>query len=59
MNEKLSDLLSEPVSGHKKLRDGVFRTVYENGAVVIVNYNNYSVIVNGISVSPYSFLRLN
>ncbi len=59
MNASLGDLLSEPISGHLKLRDGVFRTVYENGAVVIVNYNHYSVNVNSISVAPYSYLRLN
>ena len=55
---ELSDLMSERITGHEKLADGVYCTSYESGARVFVNYNNYSVIMGDVSVMPYDYLRI-
>ncbi len=55
---ELSDLTSKRIMGHEKIADGVYCTLYEGGARVYVNYNNYSVIIGEISVMPYDYLRI-
>ena len=55
---ELADLTSERITGHEKIADGVYCTLYEDGARVYVNYNNYSVIIGEISVMPYDYLRI-
>ena len=59
INATLSDLCSSRITGHEQVEAGVFRTDYENGACVFVNYNHYSVNVNNIAIPPYDYLRLN
>ena len=59
INATLSDLYACRIAGHEQVEAGVFRTDYENGACVFVNYNHYSVNVNSIQIPPYDFLRLN
>ncbi len=59
VNAVLNDLYSLRISGHSQVSAGVYRTDYENGASVFVNYNNYSVNVNSIQIPPYDFLRMN
>ncbi len=59
LQSELGDLCSERISGHRKLANGVFRTDYGNGSSVFVNYNHYSVLINGVSLPPYDFLRMN
>ena len=53
------DLSGERITGHAMVADGLYATVYENGSIVFVNYNNFSVNVDQISVPPYDFLRIN
>ncbi len=58
-NKELSDLTSARIVSHYFVEDGLFCTTYDNGAVVYVNYNNYSVTIGEISVLPYDYLRIN
>ncbi len=58
-SEQLSDLCEKRITGHEKLENGVFATLYDGGTVVYVNYHNHSVNVGNISVPPYDFLRIN
>ncbi|MBQ6022358.1 MAG: hypothetical protein IJL25_05465 [Clostridia bacterium] len=58
-SEQLGDLSSRRIVGHEKIDEGVFGTTYENGSIVLVNYNNYSANVGNIQVPPYDFLRIN
>ena len=58
-NTDLSDLTSARIVAHYPVEDGLFCTSYDNGAVVYVNYNNYSVTIGEISVLPYNYLRIN
>ena len=57
--KELADLNGARISGHKKLQDGVYMTEFDTGSVIYVNYNNYSVSADMISVSPYDYLRIN
>ncbi len=58
-NKELADLTSARIVAHNCVEDGLFSTHYDNGAVVYVNYNNYSVTIGEISVLPYDYLRIN
>ena len=46
----LKPLQGLKITAHEKLTDDVYKTVYENGRAVYVNYRNEAVIVDGISV---------
>lgn len=58
-NSDLADLTGARIVAHSCVEDGLFSTQYDNGAVVYVNYNNYSVTIGEISVLPYNYLRIN
>ncbi len=55
---ELSDLTAKRITGHEKIADGVYSTLFEGGVRVYVNYNNYSVIIGEVSVMPYDYLRI-
>lgn len=40
---------------HEKLQSGVYRTVYEGGTQIIVNYNSAPVEINGERVEGLSY----
>lgn len=46
-NEVLGPLQSVNMVDHQMLQEGVYKTVYENGAYTIVNYNDYEVQTDG------------
>ena len=59
LNSSLGDLYACRISGHQQVADGVYRTDYENGAAVFVNYNHFSVNVNSVQIPPYDYIRMN
>ncbi|MBB3128788.1 hypothetical protein FHS19_003463 [Paenibacillus rhizosphaerae] len=56
LNDVLKNVRNEPITGHEKLGEGVFKTVYGNGIYVIVNYNRSDVKVGGQTVKAESYL---
>ncbi len=54
VNDFLQKVRHDRIVDHKKLEDGVYQTVYENG-YVIVNYNRHPVTVNGISIEAEGY----
>ncbi|MGO4541515.1 DUF5696 domain-containing protein [Paenibacillus sp. 2TAB19] len=56
LNEALGDVMGLSISDHEKLQDGVFRTTYENGKSVVVNYNENSVRVGTDSIPALGYL---
>lgn len=48
----------QPIVGHDRLAEGVYRTTYANGAQVIVNYNDTAVKAEGRTVPPRDFLLI-
>ena len=59
MKAELGDLADARITGHAMVQDGLYATMFGNGSIVFVNYNNFSVIVDQIAVPPYDFLRIN
>lgn len=56
VNAILKNVLHEPITDHKKLEDGVFRTEYGNGMYIIVNYNRSAVTVDGRTIEAESYV---
>ena len=56
VNEAVGALRSFRIIGHEELSKGVYRTVYENGTSVIVNYNKFDVEYEGNTVKAQDFL---
>ncbi len=55
----LVDLRSARMTDHYEVQDGVFCTVYDNGAMIYVNYTSEDCHVLGVVVEAGSFLRVN
>ena len=58
-SQELNDLTHCRIVSHKEAEPKVFCTGYDNGSLVYVNYNNYSVNIGDISVLPYDYIRIN
>ncbi|SDY92091.1 hypothetical protein SAMN05421736_104197 [Evansella caseinilytica] len=56
VNDILKHVHHQPIIGHEKLDQGVYKTVYENGMFIIVNYNQEAVTVEGLTLEPKSYL---
>ncbi|MFW6287950.1 MAG: DUF5696 domain-containing protein, partial [bacterium] len=58
-NDVLREVQSLNISKHEKLRDGVYKTTYENGSEIIVNYNQDDVTINEVTINAesYKYLR--
>lgn len=55
VNEVLKQVNNQGIVSHEKLEEGVYKTVYENGVYVIVNYNPEPVSVEGINVGAEDY----
>ena len=58
-SDELGELGQCRIVSHSETESNVFCTGYDNGALVYVNYNNYSVNIGDISVLPYDYIRIN
>ena len=56
VNGVLSKVRNKRMVSHEKLGDGVFKTVYENGVYVIVNYNRSQVQADGKRIEAESYM---
>ncbi|MGN0485958.1 MAG: DUF5696 domain-containing protein [Acutalibacteraceae bacterium] len=59
MRAMFADLTAAKITGHEKIREGVYLTVYSNSTKIYVNYTSGSVTVSGITVDPKSAIRVN
>lgn len=57
-NTELGDTYSQYIAGHEKLASGVYKTTYESGKVVLVNYNYADYDYNGTKVPKRDFVTL-
>ncbi len=55
-NQDLGDTYSQFIKEHEKVQDGIYKTVYENGKTVYVNYNYADATVNGVKVPQRDFV---
>jgi hypothetical protein len=56
VNKVLKSVQHEPITGHEKLQQGVYKTVYGNGMYVIVNYNRSQVTIEGKTIEAESYM---
>lgn len=54
-NSIFASLQNQIITGHEKLAENVYKTTYENGTAVAVNYGDKAVKVNGIPVEAMDF----
>jgi len=54
-NEALGDVQGQTIRKHEKIAGGVYKTTYEKGKEIIVNYNSKAVEVDGIRIEPLDF----
>lgn len=50
VNEALKDVQGQTIVNHEKLAENVYRTTFENGVQVIVNYNSEDVNIQGMTI---------
>ena len=51
-------MYSQYIVGHEKLASGIYKTTYENGKTVLVNYNYADYDYNGTTVPKRNFVAL-
>ncbi|WP_337102684.1 DUF5696 domain-containing protein [Paenibacillus sp. YIM B09110] len=56
VNGVLKKVQNERITEHEKLGEGLFKTVYENGTYVIVNYKDSSATVNGMTIEAEGYV---
>ncbi len=57
-NDTLGDTYNQYITGHEKLANGVYRTVFENGKSVVVNYNYADYDYNGTKIPKRDFVTI-
>lgn len=57
-NNSLGDIYNQYIVGHEKLASGVYKTTYESGKTVIVNYNYADYDYNGTKIPQRDFVTL-
>ena len=48
-------IYNQPIVNHEQIDRNVFKTTYENGTQIIVNYNNKTTTVNGQIIDGYDY----
>jgi hypothetical protein len=56
VNGVLSKVQNKRMISHEQISNGVFKTIYENGVYVIVNYNESKVEVDGRRIEAKSYV---
>ncbi|HOQ06441.1 MAG TPA: DUF5696 domain-containing protein [Clostridiales bacterium] len=54
-NEALGDVQGQTIRRHEKLAEGVYKTTFEKGKEIVVNYNLKPVEIEGVRVEPLDF----
>jgi hypothetical protein len=55
VNRVLQNVRALRITGHERLGDGVFRTTYEDGTAISVNYGSQAVTVDGMTIEAESY----
>ena len=55
LNDVLAGVQTRKITGHAALGETLFRTEYDNGTAVYVNYGDKEVTVDGVTVPPGDF----
>lgn len=55
MNEVLKDVQDQAIINHQQLEESVYKTVYESGKAIIVNYSDREIEIEGVAVGPEDY----
>ena len=55
VSKALNNTLGASIISHKAIESGVAKVSYSNGVIIYVNYNNTSVSLDGLTISPLSY----
>jgi len=55
VNGILKQVRGQRIVDHNKLEEGVFKTTYENGLSVIVNYRQEAVVIDGVTIDAEQY----
>lgn len=55
---ELGDVYNQYIAAHEKISSGVYKTTYENGKTVLVNYNYADYNYNGTTIPKRDFVTL-
>lgn len=56
--ERMGDIYNQFITGHEKVAPGVYKTTYENGKAVLVNYNYKDYDYNGTNIPKRDFVTI-
>ena len=56
LNPIMAELQAQRIIDHFQIEEGVYQTTYEEGTTVIVNYNEYSVEVEGYNIGARDYV---
>ncbi len=57
-NKVLSDLTNKVIIDHQNIEKNVYKTTFENGVSIVVNYNDNEIQINDVVVAGNSFIRI-
>lgn len=57
VNNALTGVYGTKINRHDRLADNVYKITYENGIYIIVNYNEFDVTVDGVTVKACGFAK--
>lgn len=55
VNGILGDSYGSRITNHEKIAEGVYRTTFETGKKVVVNYNRYAITADGMTVAAEGY----
>ncbi|MEK3887934.1 DUF5696 domain-containing protein [Bacillus sp. FSL K6-3431] len=55
VNSVLNDVRDKPITSHKELARGIYETTYGHHFSIIVNYNEHSAVVDGMTIEAESY----
>ncbi|MFP4015568.1 MAG: DUF5696 domain-containing protein [Halanaerobiales bacterium] len=56
LDDMLSETINQRIIDHQRLAENVYKTVYSNGCSVIVNYNSFTVNIEGTRVNGEDYI---
>ncbi|WP_128655484.1 DUF5696 domain-containing protein [Paenibacillus sp. 598K] len=55
LDEAIGDVSGQPIVDHRRVAEGVYKTTYDGGKTVVVNYNDAAVEVDGVRIDAMDY----
>ena len=57
VSEALKEVYGTPIKSHEQIAEGVFKTTYQNGNSIYVNYNSKEYKAKGITIAAQDYIK--